>query len=198
MDNIISPYSVRIMIERDVPAVTKLDREAFPNMEMPTNFERELKNCLAHYIVACRDELSKPDNEWIADSDSIIGYAGLWVLVGEAHVVNIAVKQDYRGRGIGELLLISLFEMAIDARCNLITLEVRSSNYIARKLYEKYGFTVKGVRPGYYLNNREDAVIMTVNDIKGGNFEEWFKKLKREYCKKWGLIRAGTAAPLSK
>jgi ribosomal-protein-alanine N-acetyltransferase len=157
-----------------------------------------LKNCLAHYIVACHDELSKPDDERIADADNIVGYAGLWILVGEAHVVNIAVKQNYRGRGIGELLLISLFEMAMDACCNLITLEVRSSNFIARKLYEKYGFTITGIRPGYYLDNREDAVIMTVNDIKGENFEEWFKKLKSEYCKKWGAIRTGTAAPLPK
>jgi len=191
-------YYVQLMKNGDIPPVTKIDREVFPDMKMPTNFDNELKNCLAHYVVACKDNLAVPGQNEEIDSNSIIGYAGLWIMVGEAHVVNIAVSRDFRGKGIGELLLIALFEMAMNACCNLITLEVRASNFIAQKLYEKYGFTVRGVRQGYYIDNREDAVIMTVDDINSRAFEDKFEKLKSGHCQKWGASEIKLSAPLLK
>jgi ribosomal-protein-alanine N-acetyltransferase len=121
---------VRLITEEDIPAVSRLDREAFPDMKMPTNFQNELKNCLARYIVVCKDRLSVSDN----NEDYIVGYAGVWIMVGEVHIVNIAVSNDYRRQGIGELLLIALIELALRMCCNMITLEARISNVTPKTL----------------------------------------------------------------
>jgi ribosomal-protein-alanine N-acetyltransferase len=182
------------MKEEDIPRVSRLDREVFPGIKMPTNFHNELKNCLAHYIVACQRKFPIFGN----DSEVIIvGYAGLWIMVGEAHVVNLAVGHSYRGQGIGELLLIALIELALSMYCSMITLEVRVSNITAQKLYQKYGFTVRGIRTGYYTDNREDGVIMTVDNIGSRDFKEEFKILKGNYCKKRGAAEIILTAPLS-
>jgi ribosomal-protein-alanine N-acetyltransferase len=79
----------------------------------------------------------------------------------------------------------------------MITLEVRASNITAQKLYQKYGFTVRGVRQGYYTDNREDGVIMTVDNIDSRDFKEEFKKLKSDYHKKRGAAEINLTAPLS-
>ena len=189
-------YYVRLMRAEDIARVSEIDREIFPTMKIPTNFESELKNCLAHYIVVCEDRISVFEENEPAACENIIGYAGLWILVGEAHIVNIAVKLEYRCKGIGELLLISLFEMALGENCKLVTLEVRPSNIIAQSLYEKYGFTVRGVRKGYYTDNREDAVIMTVDNISSNLFEERYKKLKIEHYTRWGFAKIKLTASL--
>ena len=185
------PYFVRFMTEEDIPAVSKLDCEIFPEMKMPTNFEKELKNCMAHYFVAFNGNSSNPDNE----AAGIIGYAGLWLMVGEAHVVNIAVSNDYRRQGLGELLLIALIEYALEMCCNMITLEVRASNISAQKLYEKFGFSVRGIRQGYYTDNREDGVIMTIDKINARAFKDEFKKLKNDFRKKRGAADIILTAP---
>jgi [ribosomal protein S18]-alanine N-acetyltransferase len=185
------PYFIRLMTEEDIPVVSELDREVFPDMKMPTNFQNEFKNCLAHYIVALNRSPSSPDD---IESD-IIGYAGLWIMVGEAHVVNIAVSHEYRRQGLGELLLIALIEFALSMCCNMMTLEVRASNVTAQKLYEKFGFTVRGVRQGYYTDNREDGVIMTIDNINGRAFKDEFKKIKNGYRKKRGAADIVLTAP---
>lgn len=186
-------YLIRPMIEEDIPAVSKLDREVFPNMKMPTNFQNEFKNCLAHYIVALNGSPSSPDD----NESNIVGYAGLWIMVGEAHVVNIAVSNGYRRQGLGELLLIALIEFALSMCCNMMTLEVRASNITAQKLYEKFGFTVRGVRPRYYTDNREDGVIMTVDKINNRAFKDEFKKIKNDFRKKRGAADIILPAPSS-
>ncbi len=185
-------YFIRLMNERDITLVSALDREVFPDMKMPTNFRNELNNCLAHYVVACKDDLPAGDI-----NNNIVGYAGLWIMVGEAHVVNLAVSHNYRRQGIGELLLIAVIELALSMYCSMITLEVRVSNTTAQKLYQKYGVTVRGIRPGYYTDNREDGVIMTVDNIDSRDFKEEFKKLKSDYIKKRGAVKINLTAPLS-
>jgi ribosomal-protein-alanine N-acetyltransferase len=150
---------LRPMQEEDVPQVTEIDREAFPTMWPPANYQREMKNGLAHYIVAVDDEGKKAGKH-------IIGFAGLWMLAGEAHITNIAVREKHRRRGTGEALLIGIIELAIKLEAHLITLEVRASNGDAQKLYAKYGFVKVGLRRGYYTDNGEDAVLMTVEDVK--------------------------------
>ncbi|NLL89580.1 MAG: ribosomal protein S18-alanine N-acetyltransferase [Dehalococcoidales bacterium] len=187
-------YCVRLMTRDDIPRVSMLDREIFPSMKMHTNFQNELKNCLAYYIVVYKKGEA---SGCVAGVDNIIGYAGLWTMVGEAHVVNIAVSHNFRGQGIGELLLIALIELALNVHCNMITLEVRVSNTTAQKLYGKYGFTVRGIRTGYYTDNREDGVIMTVDNIDGRGFKEEFKRLKSDYHKKRGAAEIILTAPLS-
>ena len=103
----------------------------------------------------------------------------------EAHIVNIAVRRPYRRQGIGELLLRSLIETALAKKASIITLEVRASEDIARSLYLKYGFNIEGVRRGYYLDNREDAVIMTAIDIESAKFNARLQGLKESHSAKW-------------
>ena len=185
-------YCVRRMTEDDISAVSELDRRIFPDMKMPTNFENELKNCMAHYIVAYECDLAE---SIISNDSNIIGYAGLWIMVSEAHIVNIAVAHNYRRRGLGELLLLALIELALDMKCNMMTLEVRASNVTAQRLYQKYGFTSRGVRKGYYNDNREDGIIMTVDNIMSKTFREACKKLKSDYQKKRGAAEIILTAP---
>lgn len=98
---------------------------------------------------------------WQPGDDFIAGFVGIWHMVDEAHIVSIGVRTEYRGLGLGELLLLAAIEQAIEHELRHVTLEVRVSNHVAQNLYRKYGFTEHGLRKGYYTDNREDALIMT-------------------------------------
>ena len=109
-------YCIRPLRCEDVARVTEIDREAFPTMMPPTNYQRELRNPLAHYIVAYNDqrEIGEIDaGEASPGRQYIIGLAGFWMMADEAHIVNIAVVLSYRRRGMGELLLIHLIDLAM-------------------------------------------------------------------------------------
>src|SRR5262249_2963931 len=109
---------------------------------------------------------------------SIIGFAGLWLMVDEAHITTIAVHPDYRGRGLGELELASLIDIAAQIGAKWVTLEVRVSNYIAQNLYRKYGFREAGMRRRYYSDNQEDALIMWTEELSSHAYKERFQALK--------------------
>jgi ribosomal-protein-alanine N-acetyltransferase len=195
---------LRLMSQEDVPQVTEIDREAFPTMWPPANYQREMKTGLAHYIVAVDDAEEKeakalPEKGFAAllarirqlfgsepappKGQYIIGFAGLWMLAGEAHITNIAVREKYRRRGTGEALLIGIIELAIKLEAHLITLEVRASNSDAQKLYAKYGFVRVGLRRGYYTDNGEDAVLMSIENIKTVPAQARLERLKRAHSK---------------
>jgi ribosomal-protein-alanine N-acetyltransferase len=97
--------------------------------------------------------------------ERVIAYAGIWLMVDEAHVTTFAVLPAYRRRGIGGLLLCELMAMSADLGAAVCTLEVRLSNAAARKLYAEFGFRPVGVRPRYYSDNGEDALIMTTDRL---------------------------------
>ena len=109
-----------------------------------------------------RDAHIRPDST----GDYLVGFSGIWVIVDEAHITNIAVRAAYQGQGLGELLLVATFDLANDLHASFLTLEVRVSNVVAQRLYAKYGFAQQGIRKAYYLDNREDAYIMTTDDIR--------------------------------
>jgi ribosomal-protein-alanine N-acetyltransferase len=180
------------MCQEDISQVAEIDREAFPTMMPPTDYQRELGSPLACYIVACDgegelagDHLS--GGKTASPERNIVGFAGFWVMAGEAHIVNIAVRQSYHRRGIGELLLIFLIDLAIEINAHLITLEVRASNTAAQSLYTKYGFALKGLRRGYYSDNKEDAVTMTAEDIGSTPFQRRQNRLKQAHSRRWGV-----------
>lgn len=140
--------SIRPMELADIPAVLVVDRSSFPTPWSAKAFQGELKaNVYAHYFVAERD-------------GEVVGYAGVWTVLDEAHVTNIAVHPDHRRLGIGRLLLATLVTRAIEQGCDSIMLEVRKSNHTAQKLYRDFGFEPRGIRRGYYTDNNEDAIIM--------------------------------------
>lgn len=110
--------------------------------------------------------------------DFIVGFAGVWFLVDEAHLATIAVRQEFRRQAVGEHLLIGVIDLAIEHSASLVTLEVRASNTAAQALYEKYGFAVVGLRPRYYSDNKEDAILMTVSDIQSASYQDDFRRLR--------------------
>ncbi len=207
-------YLVRLMSKEDISQVSVIDREAFPTMWPPVNFQHELTNRLAHYIVAC-DEAKTVSNPQPAVQPAsarsflgfklpfglktktvprpsvieyVTGFVGMWIMVDEAHIINIAVRADDRGKGLGELLLISSIDLAANLKANVVTLEVRVSNKVAQNLYTKYGFNNVGVRKRYYTDNNEDALIMTTDPITSKSFQEKFLKLKETHFQKMESI----------
>jgi ribosomal-protein-alanine N-acetyltransferase len=195
-------YLIRPMEKGDLGQVNEIDREAFPSQWPPPNYRHELQNRMAHYLVAIDDtrntteKAKKPSRlaAWLAPwrkaartreetpspkiRQYIIGFSGIWLMADEAHITNIAVAVEYRRRGIGELLLIATVDMARELKAVTMTLEVRISNIPAQNLYGKYGFIKTGVRRGYYLDNKEDAVIMSTESISSGAFQESLQKLR--------------------
>lgn len=138
----------RAMQLEDIPHILVIEREAFTMPWTEQAFRNELThNHFASYMVM---ELN----------GEIIGYAGLWAIVDEAHVTNIAVLERFRGRKWGEKLLDELMRTAVFLGMQSITLEVRVTNEVAQNLYRKKGFRPAGTRKGYYSDNREDALIM--------------------------------------
>ena len=118
--------------------------------------------------------------------DFIAGYVGIWYMADEAHIMSIGVRTECRGLGVGELLLIGAIEQALARRARLMTLEVRESNYVAINLYQKYLFSQRGVRKGYYADNREDAIIMSTGPIGVHPFPDRFQELVGEHARRWG------------
>jgi ribosomal-protein-alanine N-acetyltransferase len=149
------PVSVAIAPMRvdDVPDVQAIERASFTTPWPDHAYRTELEtNRLAHYLV-------------VRVGDQVVGYAGLWLMVDEAHVTTFAIHPSWRRRRLGERLLIALLDLAIERRASEATLEVRLSNLPARRLYEKFGFRPVGIRPRYYSDDNEDALIMTTERL---------------------------------
>ena len=164
---------LRMMRADDVPAVMAIERASFDAGWPATAFERELsQNQMARYIVA-----ERPGPDAGAEPGSIAGFAGLWLMLDEAHVVTVAVLPHLRGRGIGRLLVHGLIELARESAMTVATLECRVSNAVARRLYAGYGFYEVGVRKRYYSDNQEDAVIMTTEELASPAYERRLMRL---------------------
>jgi [ribosomal protein S18]-alanine N-acetyltransferase len=103
-------------------------------------------------------------------SRRVVGYAGLWLMVDEAHVTAIAVAPAYRGFGVGELMMLGMVDMSREIGAQYLTLEVRVTNITAQNLYKKYGFKETGVRRRYYSDNNEDALIMWSDPLESPGF----------------------------
>ena len=121
-------------------------------------------------------------------NDTPLGYVCVWFLTEEAHITAIAVKESWRGQGLGEVLLGGAIETAMRRKSRVVTLEVRVSNHGAIALYEKYGFKRVGVRKRYYSDNREDANIMTTEPILSLSYQRKFLELRDAYFKRRGAV----------
>ncbi len=133
----------------DVAAVHEIERLSFRTPWPAYAFEQELRaNRLARYIVA-------------RAGDRIVGFAGIWMMVDEAHVTTFGVHPDWRRQAIGRQLLLNLVELADSIGARRMTLEVRESNVAAQALYQRFGFEVVGRRKAYYSDDGEDALVMT-------------------------------------
>jgi ribosomal-protein-alanine N-acetyltransferase len=199
--------AIRPMTADDIVQVADIERESFPSMWPQTAYKRELANKLARYLVLTelRDAPIDPPATaglWGAlrrvvgvgpaagSHEHLLGFIGLWLMVGEAHIVTVAVRERYRRMGIGERLVIAILELALREEQEVATLEVRASNDAAQRLYEKYGFARLGLRKRYYTDNNEDAVIMTTPDLFCDAFRSRFEDLRARhqarYADLWG------------
>jgi ribosomal-protein-alanine N-acetyltransferase len=132
----------------DLDQIMEIEKEAFTTPWSRNAFEMEItENLLAKYIVAEVD-------------GKVVGYAGIWLIIDEGHITNIAVKKEYQGQGIGKYLIMGLVDYCKRHSIINMTLEVRKSNIVAQNLYKKFGFKDCGIRPNYYADDHEDAVIM--------------------------------------
>lgn len=174
---------LRKMSPEDVPVVMAVERAAYSGGWPATAFERELTgNGMARYIVL--EEAG----------GGIAGFAGLWLMVDEAHVVTVAVLPEERRRGLGRLLVHGLVELAIEHGMSVATLEVRESNEAARALYREYGFYEVGERKRYYSDNREDAVIMTTEELTSPAYQRRLRRLAGEIQRRFpGIVLEGAS-----
>ncbi|HAI21247.1 MAG TPA: ribosomal-protein-alanine N-acetyltransferase [Clostridiales bacterium UBA8153] len=137
----------------DIDEVLEIEKLCFPTPWTRRAFVSELnENVYAHYIVA-------------RSNGRLAGYAGMWVILEEAHITNIAVHPAYRRQGLGWLLLHELMERARVRHATAMTLEVRTSNLVAQTMYTRAGFQVRGLRKGYYTDTKEDAIVMWKDDL---------------------------------
>jgi ribosomal-protein-alanine N-acetyltransferase len=197
------PFVVESMRVEDIPEVVELERLAFPSPWPARAYRYEVtQNRLAHYYVARRQLPEGPDRAleeqapsllrriqtWTVnnkrDNRPMVGYCGFWIAAHEAHISTIAVDPRHRGRGIGQLLLMTAIEEAIDLNAVLMSLEVRVSNFVAQNLYRKYGFAVVGRRPRYYSDNREDALIMAADHINSPPYQRMFQQRRKQLLKR--------------
>jgi ribosomal-protein-alanine N-acetyltransferase len=165
-----SALAVRIepMSLDDLDRVHAIERASFFPAWPDDAYRNELTtNKLATYLVARLEDL-------------VIGFAGIWLMVDEAHVTTFAVDPAWRRRGVGERMLLALLDVSVARRAREATLEVRLSNMAARRLYEKYGFRPVGVRPRYYTDNGEDALIMTTDPLESPEMRERVASLRAE------------------
>jgi ribosomal-protein-alanine N-acetyltransferase len=116
----------------------------------------------------------------------VVGFVGVWLLADEAHIVTVAVRDDHRGRGVGERLLIAAIDAAVRERQEVVTLECRVSNAVAIRLYEKYGFQRVGLRPRYYSDNHEDAYVLTADGVGSEAYTRLFERLRGEHRERYG------------
>lgn len=137
----------RLCEEKDLTAVMELDREAFFDPWSLDTWQRELQNPIAIWIV---EEVDR----------TVVGYAGIWNVSGEAQIMRVAVRKALRNQGLGLMLTQELIQKAWETGAEAVTLEVRERNIAAQKVYERCGFISQGIRPGYYSDTGEGAVIM--------------------------------------
>ena len=137
----------REMAAADLKAVQAIEQESFHDSWAVESWLAELNSSIAKYIVLEQDGIIK-------------GFAGFWLIAGEAQVTRVAVAKDERGKGLGKILTEVLIAAAWQEGADAVTLEVRKSNIAAQTVYTQTGFTISGVRPHYYEDNKEDAIIM--------------------------------------
>lgn len=116
----------------------------------------------------------------VAQSGQIAGYMGLWKIIDEGHVTNLAIHPDFRRKGAAKVLLLNALDECYREKIKYLTLEVRVSNLGAIKLYESFGFKSLGLRKKYYQNNNEDALIMWSENIFSENYKKRYEEIKEK------------------
>jgi [ribosomal protein S18]-alanine N-acetyltransferase len=199
------PYAIEPMLITDIPEVVEIEKVCFSTPWPASAYKRELNNPKStRYLVARHYKdglplvappfqpekrsllasifpfLQRPEENHKPNPNPVVGYGGLWLMMDEAHITTLGVDPTYRGKHLGEFLLIGLTDVAMQLGASWLTLEVRVSNTVAQNLYHKYTFKQQGVRHKYYTDNDEDAYVMWSDEITKPEFRQLYTKLKRD------------------
>ncbi len=206
-------FAIEPMRMEDVAEVVEIEKACFSTPWPASAYKRELKNLNSTRYLVARHYLTEPlapllpappkKNGLIArvlpflkseieaspeipprNGNPVVGYGGLWLMMDEAHITTLGVSPEYRGKGLGEYLLVGLIDVAMALGASWLTLEVRVSNTVAQNLYKKYTFKEAGVRRKYYTDNDEDAYIMWSDEMTKPGFREKYQSLKTELLEK--------------
>jgi ribosomal-protein-alanine N-acetyltransferase len=149
------PFVIRQMTHEDMPAVIALEQAAFRNPWSPELLRRELEHDWSTILLV---EEPQPDG-----GRTLLGLAIFWIVQDEVHVLNVATAPEHRRRGVARAVMDEILARGRHRRCTLATLEVRRSNEAAIGLYRSLGFRSVGVRPNYYVDEKEDAIVMVLD-----------------------------------
>jgi ribosomal-protein-alanine N-acetyltransferase len=142
------------MTTEDLPAVVEIERVAFRHPWSTELLRRELAHDWSTILLAEAEDV---------DRRKVLGFSIFWVVHDELHMLNIATAPEYRRRGVARALVRATLDKARDQRCALATLEVRRNNQPAIQLYTSFGFRAVGIRPNYYTDEGEDAIVMVLD-----------------------------------
>jgi ribosomal-protein-alanine N-acetyltransferase len=205
-------YVAEPMRAEDIPEVMEIERMSFPTPWPARAYRHEVRqNRLAHYFVA-RPQLAREPEEYVQEREpgflgrmqrwahgarteppAVVGYCGFWRAADEAHISTIAVHPKHRLQGIGQLLLVTAIERAVELGASIVSLEVRVSNVAAQNLYLKYGFQVVGRRRRYYSDNREDALIMTAEYVASAPYQRLLQRRREQLTQRLALVPLDTS-----
>lgn len=209
-------YFIEPMVEGDIERVQEIERRSFTTTWSANTYRHELRHPSNSRYIVGRASATPPPPRGSGQSQRrgllaslfpsiftgpsapatspypIVGYGGLWLSVDEGHITTIAVAPEYRGRGIGELILNGLIDQGTALNADMLTLEVRVSNVVAQQLYLKYGFKPAGTRPRYYTDNGEDALIMWTESIHSQTYQERLHDLRERLFER---LRVEAAEP---
>lgn len=186
-------YTLRYMRHEDIAPVVEVDKLSFPLPWSSRSYLFEINdNNSAHMVVLEADAPPRRPTGLLSSmlrrfsgpqsAETIAGYGGFWLIDGEAHISTIAVHPDYRGKGLGEVLLAGMLARSVMLKAEYSVLEVRVSNTTAISLYRKYEYEIVGRRKNYYRDNNEDAFLMhlaPINDAYLVRFGERVASLKQ-------------------
>lgn len=193
------PYVIEPMTVADLEQVMAIERVAFSAPWSARAFRYEITRNKQSTMLVVRP--SPHRGGWLAMSlrrlnlthpGAVLGYAGLWLLVDDIHISTIAVHPQWQGRGLGQLLLLSLLDRGAELDARRATLEVRISNHSAQDLYRKYGFAIASRRKRYYSDNNEDAYIMATPLFDTPEFQ---RNLRECRVRLHARIKGGASRP---
>lgn len=204
-------YLIEPMRVEDIPRVLEIERQSFTSAWPAEGYRREItENRLARYLVLREVVGQAPPRasrgtplltqlqQLISGHPGpgrgvIVGYLGIWLMIDQAHITTIAVDPARRGQGLGELLLLTAIDVAIELGGSELTLEVRESNVVAQRMYDKLGFTVAGRRRRYYDTPTEDAILMTSQRLDSPACQRLVSQVRLENDSRVGPVRRALA-----
>ena len=142
------------LVKDHIEPILEIEKESNGSPWSSRSFEKEIGHETSEFLVAVKGR-------------EVVGYAGAWIVVDECHVTTIAVAPEYRRQGLGIQMMDEILARSKERGVLCAVLEVRADNEAAIKMYEKLGFTISGKRKAYYPDNKEDAVVMWLNDLDG-------------------------------